>query len=276
MSRLTDNDTRLGPLTFGRTGGWKPWRLVWSSGGDGDCDKINNSLTAYALGWVAQLRLPNVLQPWRIRHKANWDAATVARLGRDWYYETHPREYGFSLSEGFFTLYLGPQTHDSLTTKSWSKWLPWTQWRHVRYSLYRPDGSHFWTQRDRKVARGIGYISEQMDAETRCPKVAFQFDDFDGERITATCHVEEREWLFGEGWFKWLSLFRKPKIRRSLSLKFSAEVGPEKGSWKGGTIGHGIDMLPGESCESAFRRYCDQDHRSKYRTFRINYVRADQ
>lgn len=274
MTRLTDHDKQFGPLTVWRSATWRLWRLVWSSGGDGDCDKTANSLTVYAFGWIARLRLPNLLQPWRVRHTAHWDAATVERMGRDWYYETFPREYGFSLSDGFLKLFCGPQTHDSITTKAWCKHLPWTQWRHVRFSLYRPDGSHFWTQHDTNRRKGIDGYEEQRKAEDAVPKVVFHFDDFDGERITATCHVEEREWRFGEGWFKWLSLFLKPKISRSLSLHFSSEVGPEKGSWKGGTIGHGTDMLPGESCESAFRRYCEQEHRSKYRTFRVTFVGA--
>lgn len=269
MSMLTDDDKQFGPLTVGRTASWCPWRLVWSSGGDGDCDKTANTLTAYALGWVAQVRLPNVLQPWRIRHKANWDAATVDKLGRDWYFETFPRKYGFSLCDGFLQLFLGPQTHDSMTTKDWCMHLPWTQWRHVRFSLYRLDGSHFWTKHD---TPGIEKYDEQRKAEEACPKIAFQFDDFDGERITAMCHIEEREWRFGTGWFKWLSLFRRPRIQRMLDLKFSSEVGPEKGSWKGGVLGHGTNMFPGESCESAFRRYCEQEHRSKYRKFRIAFV----
>jgi hypothetical protein len=34
MSRLTDNDRHFGPMTWGRCGGWKPLRLVLSSGGD--------------------------------------------------------------------------------------------------------------------------------------------------------------------------------------------------------------------------------------------------
>lgn len=274
MARLTDHDKTYGPLTVGHSATWRPWRLVWSSGGDGDCDRTANTITACGFGWIAQLPLPNVLQPWRIRHKANWDAATVARLGRDWYWETHPQEYGFSLSEGFLQLFLGPQTKDSITTKDWCVFLPWTQWRHVRFTLYRPDGSHFWTQRDSKRQKGIAMYDEQRKAEEACPKVSFAFDDFDGARIMATCHVEEREWRFGEGWFKWLSLFRRAKISRSLSLQFSAEVGPEKGSWKGGIMGHGIDMVPGESCESAFRRYCEQEHRSKYRNFQVTFVGA--
>jgi hypothetical protein len=60
--------------------------------------------------------------------------------------------------------------------------------------------------------------------------------------------------------------------RRSLSISFKAEVGPEKGSWKGGMMGHSIEMLAGESQEQAFRRYCEQEHRSKYRTYRIAFA----
>lgn len=100
----------------------------------------------------------------------------------------------------------------------------------------------------------------------------FLIDDHDGERITATTHIEEREWKFGEGWFRWLSLFRRNMVRRSLSISFDKECGPEKGSWKGGTMGTGIDMLPGELHEAAFRRYCEQDHSSKYRRYRVTFV----
>lgn len=274
-NRLTDSDRKLGPLTWGNLGpsSWRPLRLVLSSGGDCDCDRTDNTLTACAFGYVARLSLPNMLQPYRIKHQAKtWDAATVARLGRDWYYQTHPNEYGFSLSDGFLQLFFGPQTMDSATTKDWCKHLPWTQWRHVRFSLYTPDGAHYWTQCDK--SKGIGQFSAQMDAQKACPSVSFAFDDFDGQRITATCHVEEREWRFGVGWFKWLSLFRKPKIQRSLDMRFSSEVGPEKGSWKGGTIGTATEIEPGELCEFAFRRYCDQDHRSKYRQYRIKFVGA--
>ena len=107
--------------------------------------------------------------------------------------------------------------------------------------------------------------------------VSFQFEDYDGEIITATSLIEERQWEFGEGYFKWLSWFRKPKIIRSLDLQFSEEVGPEKGSWKGGTVGHGIDMLPGEMHEQAFRRYCDKEHSSKSGKFKLKYIgRIDQ
>jgi hypothetical protein len=80
--------------------------------------------------------------------------------------------------------------------------------------------------------------------------------DYDGAEITATTHIEEREWKRGEKWCSWLSLFYRPMIRRSLDIDYSAEVGPRKGSWKGGTIGCSINMLPGELHDDAFIRHC--------------------
>lgn len=266
MTRLTNDDRRLGPLTWGRSG-WDPWRIVLSSG-DEEEGRARNSLTVYAFGWCARLWLPAVLQPHRVKvHAKYWDAATIERVGRDWYCETHPREFGFSLHEGFLQVFYGRQTGDSATTQSWSKHLPWTQWRHVRLSLYDLEGNHFWTEPQPCLD-----WEERHRMRDAVPKARFEFTDYDGKRIVATTHIEEREWRLGEGWFKWLSLFRQPKIRPSLDIAFSEEVGPEKGSWKGGTIGHGIDMLPGELHEAAFRRYCEQNQRSKGGRYRITFV----
>jgi hypothetical protein len=276
MTRLTDNDRHFGPITYARCNpSWRPLRVVYSSGADEDRPGTNN-LTVYAFGWVARLTMPRLLDDYKVRHvAASWDAATVERMGRNWYEEHHAREYGFSLSDGFLQLFLGAQTHDSTTTQSWCTHLPWTQWRFYRFSLYDRAGAEFWTQIE--CPAGLGHelrrdYDAQREAEARCDKVVFLVDDFDGERLTATTHIEEREWKFGDGWFKWLSLFHAPKISRNLSIEFNKECGPEKGSWKGGTMGTGIDMLPGELHEAAFRRYCDQEHSSKYQRYRITLV----
>ncbi len=274
MTRLTDDDRQFGPITYARCNpSWRPLRVVLSSGADEDHAGTNN-LTVYAFGWVARLTLPRLLDDYKVRHVAtSWDAATVERLGRNWYEEHHAREYGFSLSDGFLQVFLGAQTHDSTTTQSWCTHLPWTQWRFHRFSLYDAAGAEFWTQIERR-GNGTKYrdFDAQREAEARCDKAVFLVDDFDGQRLTVTTHIEEREWKFGEGWFKWLSLFRKPKIIRSLSINFDKECGPEKGSWKGGLCGTSIAMEPGELHEAAFRRYCDQEHRSKYSRYRITFV----
>lgn len=202
--------------------------------------------------------LPQIIKPFAIRHKADtWDAATIKRMGRDWWEESHPRKFGVYLFENHFVVLLGPQTNDSITTKTWSCFVPWMDWRFVRHSWYGPTGEHvetLWESSSREVRRAQS--DWRYEFEKTLAKVRFKLKDYDGEEIEVATHIEEREWRFGTKWCSWLSLFRRPMIRRSLDLEFSRETGPRKGSWKGGTLGHSINMFPGELHEAAFRRYC--------------------
>lgn len=255
--RWSDNDVYFGPFTYARDGrGYRPLAVVLRSGDDEDYPGANLRVSGF--GHTVILALPSwALRPHIERRPAGWDAATVKRLGRDWYEMITEREYGFTLSDGHLSVMLGRQTHDSSTEQRWGCFLPWTQWRHVRRSFCGLHGEHVATILDADWKRGdrTRWDREREIAEAT-PTVSFEFKDFDGERIVVTTRIEEREWRLGEGWFKWLSLFRKPRIRRSLDLRFSKETGRRKGSWKGGALGHGIEMLPGELHEAAFRRYC--------------------
>lgn len=271
MSRLTDHDRRFGRITYGRSD-WAAFRAVFRSGDD---EEPRNSLTVNAFGWVARIWLPAIIQPYKVKHTAKyWDAATIARMGRNWYYEVFPRDYGFCLSDGSVSVYYGPQTHDSVTTKHRLWFLPWKQWRHVRHSLYGTDGALFWEWRKKKGDRTAPKFEEQWAAEKAYPSATFTIRDQDGTQVTATTRIEEREWRRGEKWCKWLSLFYRPMIRRSLDISFSTEVGLEKGTWKGGMVGTSIQMLPGELHEAAMRRWCAMEHRDKYGKFRVTFIGA--
>lgn len=256
-ARWSDNDRYLGPFIYARDDrGYRPLAIVLGSGDDDDSPGCRLRFSGF--GHTLILVLPPIVKPWRQKIIAKgWDAATVERIGRNWYWDTYEREYGFSYSEGFLQVFLGRQTHDSNTEQSWSKFLPWTQWRHVRHSLYGLQGEHYWTAPRREKGKLRDFDATHTARES-CPSRTFAFADFDGERLTARTIIEEREWQFGEGWFKWLSIFRRPMVKRSLDITFSGETGGRKGSWKGDTIGHGIDMLPGELHEAAFRRYCTE------------------
>lgn len=258
--RYADNDHHKGPFTYGKTDR-NAWQIVLDSGRGGYDGKCHLRLTTSR--YYLLIDLPQIIKP--------------GRPPGD--YEDHPREYGFSLSTDsgghagvwFFQFFYGLQTWSSATTQSWSCFVPWTDWRHVRRSLYDLEGKHFYSEMEADRKRGHQWGAMQAVVKA-CPQAVFEFDDYDGKRIQARTRMEEREWRFGTKWCKWLSLFRKPMIRRSLDIDFSEEVGPEKGSWKGGTTGHGIEMLPGEDHEAAFRRYCEQEQHSKYRNFKITYV----
>lgn len=259
--RWGDNDHHFGPFTYARDGHYRPLAIVLQSG----CDEYPGaSFRLSGFGHTVICAVPTwLIRPYREKvYPKSWDKATIERLGRDWYWAIDERSFGFNISDGFMQIYRGRHTMDSRTDRTKGYFLPWTQWRHVRHSFYGLNGEHVATIPD----TGKPYVGDpgRWDRERKIkdatPTVAFAFDDFDGERLTATTKIEEREWLLGTGWFKWLSLFRKSKVSRSLDIWFSGETGKRKGSWKGGTIGTGIEMLPGELHESAFRRYCAENN----------------
>lgn len=222
-SRWSDNDRHCGPFTYARDGLARFGVMLDT--GDSDYSAPAIGLRAHAFGRTLILWLR---RPSRV---------------------PCGRQYGAFVSEGAVHVRYGRHAFDSRTdqTKVW--FLPWMQWRHVRTSRYGLDGEHFATEQK-------GKWLEWIHAKSECPAVSFRFLDFDGEEIEATTRIEKYEWKCGEGWFRWLSLFRRPRVSRSLDIEFSSETGRRKGSWKGGTIGHGIDMRPGELHEAAFRRYC--------------------
>lgn len=262
--RWSDNDRYFWRFTWSVDSSYRTLAVVLRSrGGDG----LESGVCYLRIGMGRRtliVALPPIIKPHMEKKFPNWDAATVERLGRDYYWDITPREYGFSIVDGHLSVSYGRSSMDSSTEQRWGCFLPWTQWRHVRHSFYGLDGE--WLFDEPKVRWGkLGteaWRKSWTDQEKRrasVPTRQFAFTDYDGEALTVTSKIEEREWRFGEGWFKWLSLFRKPKIHRSLNLEFSGETGRRKGSWKGGTLGHSIEMFPGELHESAFRRYCAQN-----------------
>jgi hypothetical protein len=260
-ARWSDNDKFYGPLTYARDNrGYKPFAAILASGDD---DERVCNLRLSGFGRTLILALPPVLRPakaWVDTSHYEWSKGPGSG-----YWQIDKREYGFSYSNGYLNVTYGRSTMDSNTEQRWGWFVPWMQWRHVRRSFYRIDGSHFADEPKRALSKsGIDAWREHHEKahaiEEGCPTLAFAFKDFDGEKLTVTTRIEEREWRRGEGWFKWLSLFCKPKVRRSLDLRFSGETGKRKGSWKGGTIGHSIDMMPGELHETAFRRYCAENN----------------
>lgn len=227
-------------------------------------------LRMHLLGRTLILRLPALFQPSRVWHEITTPATrhSMLRAGKKpGYWEVFERSYGFLFVSGALHVDYGTQTDDSTTDHTRVYSLPWRAWRHVRFSLYGLEGEHIWSQLERDRPRGVdgkriphtfakgGWHDQRRAAEDAVPTRTFEFLDYDKERLSATTHIEEREWRLGEGRFKWLSWLVPAQVKRSLSIKFSDETGRRKGSWKGGTVGASIEMLPGELHEAAFARY---------------------
>ena len=252
--RWSDNDKYAGPFTFSRDTYYKSTAVLLGSG-DGD-DYAGCRLRMSAFGATLIVALPQIIKPWRKwvdTSKYDWSASTNGG-----FWDTGAREYGFSLSEGFLNFSLGRVTNDSSTEQRKGYFLPWTEWRCTAHRFYDDKGDLAFTDTS-SGPQPIEASRARWAAQDAVPTVDFAFADFDGEQLTAKTRIEEYEHKLGAGRFKWLSLFRKARVRRSLDIKFSGETGKRKGSWKGGALGHGISMDPGELHESAFQRYCKEN-----------------
>lgn len=248
--RWSDNDRYFGPVTVSRNDGFVRTAFTLGSG-DGD-EFAGCRLRVSLFGWTVITALPQIIKPWR-----TWkDTSSYEWSGpAGGYWDTGEREYGFTLYEGYLSVSLGRQTDDSCTEQRWGYFLPWTQWRCVAHRFYGADGAIAYTD-THSGPRDIESHRANWAARDAVSTADFTFKDFDGEELTAKTRIEEYEHKLGTGWCRWLSLFCRRRVRRSLDIRFSGETGQRKGSWKGGTIGHGIEMQRGENHEAAFRRYC--------------------
>jgi len=256
-----EGDTYVGPFTFA----WEKGLQFAVMLGSGDADDYPGARLRVRIGHLtAIVALPDwlpgrFLRPWKHWVDTSQYAWNENRLAtQQGYWEVHEREYGFTTFEGSLHVHYGPQTHDSTTTKSKVWFYPWRETKLIRHSWFGQDGKHVVT-----MDLGRGPKSDplkQIDLERKIrdvvPAPRFVFRDFDGEMLVATTQLEEMEWQYGTKRWSWLRHFRRNRIRRSLDLSFSGEVGRRKGSWKGGTVGHSIELRPGELHESGFHRYC--------------------
>lgn len=255
--RWSDNDRYFGPLTYAREGRYRRFGVMLGSGHQ---ENEGCRLRLHAFGHTLIIKLPAIIKPYRVKVPYSLPdiVAKCEAAGREaFYWDEHEREYGFTAAEGAVHFHYGEQTHAWPGSKSKVWFYPWRHHQSIRHTIYDLDGELFADLPDWGLRNRNGWAAKNA-LEAACPVAKFEFLDFDDERITATCRIEEREWRRGKGVFRVL-FFGRNRVERSLDLSFSSEVGRRKGSWKGGTVGHSIKMMPGELHEAAFRRYCAQE-----------------
>ncbi len=238
--RYSDNQKQLGPFILARaSGGYYPWGLTITGKNADDYGESRFTVLSLHL-WLFTLVV--LLPPFL--------------LGKC---------YGIRGSGDSMSLYFGK--YDPMGDKGDSKYVRfhWMGWTFIRHTLLTPDLKYF------REITNLKWEDSRVFNDT-VPKVYFKLKDYDNTDVVATCKVEEREWSFGEGRWRWLRYFRKNMVRRSLDISFNAETGPEKGSWKGGTTGTGISMENYETPRQALRRYCDDRHRSKSGHYMLRFM----
>jgi len=254
-------------IEYDKSDSWSRWSIGITSSSEG-----NHSTFYLALGrhsWY--IKVPPIVKPkekWVDLSKQDW--ATVNLDGSKGYTDRIKRDYGITISDEYIHVHYGIQPgnwtsgdpKNSDHTKLFE--IPWRMTRRVRYSFYRPDGTLFTNVYDiGKRSRGCDFDAIR-EAETAVPKSKFKFKDYDGIDNLATCYLNEMEWKYGLGLWKWIGYFRNPIICRSLNIEFEKETGRGKSDWKGGTMGTSTDIKIGQSALSAFTKYGTEEINGKY------------
>lgn len=210
-------------------------------------------------------KIPEIFKPkkeWVDTSQYSWN---TSKKGGYWNYI--PKQYGVSILDEYIHTYYGIQPgcwsskdkSNSDHTKLFG--IPWKQLDCTYYKYWTPSWELFNTINPNK--NGVLDFNSIRSSQENVPKIKFKFNDFDGEERIATCYIIERRYDYGTGWFKWLKYFKKPLILYSLDINFDKEVGYEKGSWKGGVMGHSIEIKFKESPLEAFKRYGSSEDRYK-------------
>lgn len=215
------------------------------------------------------------IQPRRRKVQAKyWDAATVERMGRDWYYDETRRQFGVQMSWDSIRFHYGVQPDCWPGDKTWAWYFPWAKMRHTREAFYGLDGRVVSEINGRDLMQPGGSYEKVKALRDAAPRAVFAFTDFDGTPVKCTTWIEESVYRRGVGIWSWVGYIWPARRSLSMRVEFDREVGYEKGSWKGGLMGNSINLLPGELHEAAFRRYCAAGAPSKSGKSPMTYVGA--
>lgn len=137
--------------------------------------------------------------------------------------------------------------------------MPWA-WEWHRTSIVAPDGQR-WIHDLRLPGRLTGNLELPVSERSwfclddvphwqQTHPYRYVLHTGEVQERTATISVREMEWRWRAlGWLRWPC-----KIKRTIEVEFSAEVGERSGSWKGGCTGCAHALLPGETPEASLRR----------------------
>ena len=155
---------------------------------------------------------------------------------------------------------------------------PWA-WEWVRTEHLMPDGSFLTVEKASRLPRRWGggrkylrpdgtlrAVPKDLPVKDHCewvmPNAPGRYSESFPYRYrlrsgevqvrTATVTGERMAWAWRLPWK--VGVFWPRKVRTSIWVKFSGEVGEETGSYKGGVTGCGSDLLPGETPEQCLRR----------------------
>lgn len=175
----------------------------------------------------------------------------------------HPHKCGVQIHNCGFWLNVWTDEHE------WSRSMPW--WEKAFHWSFPWEYQHHLTEILEHKANLPG-LAKTIWKEGRYGRSLHKVDTFEERKAMEASVSEDYEYTYtlrnGEiqqrkatvfvdrmTWrMKWWPLLPFSKVRTSISVRFNDEVGEGTGSWKGGTVGCGYEMLIGETPLECLRR----------------------
>lgn len=151
--------------------------------------------------------------------------------------ECDPPKHGIACHNNTIWIYRGGKGNGNGGNKWWTWEIPFITKEWIRTSILLKDDT--WEHETKGNKKG--FYTDEWKQKQKSWSYNYT-DSYDGEVIPTTIYVDEREWR--PKWLKWTKRFAN--TRRSIDIHFSKECGKRKGSWKGGVLGCGYELLPNE------------------------------
>ena len=217
--------------------GWHDWKFeitYQECGYESPYGELHISL----FGWYSIFKMP-----WKSRRFPDGDCDA-------------PR-WGVAIHSDTFWVYKGGDGNMGGGSRWWTWDLPWFTWEHVRHDVQCNLGDE-----DAPDIRLVPYDHLQrlndgkyipLEENELVYKYHYDYtDSHDGTVVPCTFWVEEREWR--RKWFKTFGWDATRRVSKYIEISFKDEVGPKKGSWKGGVMGCSYDLLPSEDPMDCIKR----------------------
>lgn len=168
-----------------------------------------------------------------------------------------PHKTGLAIHSGGFWTYVFTNEDDSRSDDPWYAknrcWnFPWTLKHHLTEILTHEAptlAQPIWDDRGKSFMAGWDdRVAAEKTVAVTYP-YTYVLKSGTIQRREARVFVDRMTWRA-----RWWPLIPIRKVRTSISINFSEEVGERTGSWKGGCTGCGYDMLPDETPLMCLRR----------------------
>lgn len=216
---------------------WK--RRGWEFGGgvhvhSDDCDNGSRMLFLKFWRFTAIIPLGIMPGPISIDDEPQWSAYASSEFGLTFHWGRRRKSFDWPWSFDWH------RTSYRMADGSWLHELRSDRPGVNKNSRFKTNGDHW------------SHIYDQRKAGEWRAKYPYTYRLCNGDVQNVTATVTVREYERRRRFLRWTKI--GAKVSRSIDIDFSEEVGERAGSWKGGCIGCGWDMQPGETPEMSLRR----------------------